>query len=293
MSAVALALVLAAAVCHAGWNLALKKARGNGLAFFAVLGILEVAVWSIPVALLTPEIGDFSPEWLIAMAVSAAIHMAYFLLLLKAYKSADLSLAYPLARATGPLLSVLAAIIFLGESPSGIALVGALLIITGSTWIGLSGARVSEMGRSQLKGIAFALLCGTMIAAYTVWDQQSVTRLAIPILIFYWGSILMRIAIASPALWTERHTISSWFWHDLRVLLVVAVLAPLAYILVLVAMTLAPLSLVAPAREISILLGVIAGAKLLQEGQMLSRLGAAALMVTGIVLLSIGDRLLS
>lgn len=293
MSAAALALVLAAAVCHAGWNLALKKARGNGLAFFAVLGILEVAVWSIPVALLTPDIGDFSPEWLVAMAVSAAIHMAYFLLLLKAYKSADLSLAYPLARATGPLLSVLAAIIFLGESPSGIALVGALLIIAGSTWIGLSGARVSGIGQSQLKGIAFAVLCGMMIAAYTVWDQQSVTRLAIPVLIFYWGSILMRIAMASPALWTERHTISTWFWHDLRVLLVVAVLAPLAYILVLVAMTLAPLSLVAPAREISILLGVIAGAKLLQEGQMLSRLGAATMMVAGIVLLSVGDRLFS
>jgi drug/metabolite transporter (DMT)-like permease len=291
LSAVALALVLAAAVCHAGWNLALKKARGSGLAFFAILGILEVAVWSIPVALLTPDIKGFSPNWLVAMAVSAAIHMAYFLLLLKAYKSADLSLAYPLARATGPLLSVLAAIIFLGESPSGIALVGALLIIVGSTWIGLSGARVSAIGRSQLKGIAFALLCGTMIAGYTVWDQQSVTRLAIPVLIFYWGSILMRIVMASPALWIERHTISSWFWHDLRVLLVVAVLAPLAYILVLVAMTLAPLSLVAPAREISILLGVIAGAKLLQEGQMLSRLGAAALMVLGIMLLSVGDRL--
>jgi drug/metabolite transporter (DMT)-like permease len=293
LSAAALALVLAAAVCHAGWNLALKKARGNGLAFFAVLGILEVAVWSIPVALLTPDIGDFSPEWLVAMAVSAAIHMAYFLLLLKAYKSADLSLAYPLARATGPLLSVLAAIIFLGESPSGIALVGALLIIAGSTWIGLSGARVSGIGQSQLKGIAFAVLCGMMIAAYTVWDQQSVTRFAIPVLIFYWGSILMRIAMASPALWTERHTISTWFWHDLRVLLVVAVLAPLAYILVLVAMTLAPLSLVAPAREISILLGVIVGAKLLQEGQMLSRLGAATMMVAGIVLLSVGDRLFS
>lgn len=292
MSAAALALVLAAAVCHAAWNFALKKARGNGLSFFAVLGILEVLVWSIPVALLTPKIGAIKPEWLVAMAVSAIIHMAYFWLLLKAYKSADLSIAYPLARATGPLLSVLAAIVFLGESPSPIALTGALLIIAGSSWIGLSGSRITAIGRPQLKGIAFALLCGTMIAAYTVWDQQSVTRLAIPVLVFYWGSILMRIAIASPALWTDRHMISSWLSHDLKVLLIVAVLAPLAYILVLIAMTLAPLSLVAPAREISILLGVIAGAKLLQEGQMFSRLGAASLMVAGIVLLSVGDRLL-
>ena len=74
--------------------------------------------------------------------------------------------------------------------------------------------------------------------------------------------------------------------QDLRVLMMVAVLSPLAYMLVLFAMTLAPLSLVAPAREISILLGVVAGAKLLQEGKMLSRLGAASLMVMGIALLA-------
>lgn len=288
MPTLALGLVLAAAICHAGWNVALKKAHGSGLSFYAVLGIAEIVLWLIPVMLYFPDHTRYEHRWLVAMFGSAVLHVAYFWLLLRAYKSADLSLAYPLARATGPLLSVLAAIVFLGESPTAIALSGALLIIVGSVWIGMSGSRPTALGPAQLRGIGFAVLCGTMIALYTVWDQQSVTSLAIPVLLFYWGSIVMRVLMTAPALWFDRNNVRQWVRQDMKVIIVVAVLSPLAYILVLVAMTLAPLSLVAPAREISILLGVIAGAKLLKEGRLWSRLGSATLMLAGIICLAIG-----
>ncbi len=288
MPTLALGLVLLAAVCHAGWNIALKRAKGDGLAFFALVGIFEILVWAIPVGLLLPKLEGFHPNWLIAMLGSAIVHVAYFWLLLRAYKSADLSLAYPLARATGPLLSVIAAIVILGEEPSPLSLAGAFMIIAGSIWIGLTGSRATAFGPAQLRGIGFALLCGLMIATYTVWDQQSVTTVGVPVMLFYWGTIVMRALMTAPALWMDRATIRQWVRSDLRLLLIVAVLSPLAYMLVLWAMTLAPLSTVAPAREISILLGVIAGAKLLQEGKMLSRLGAAGLMLAGIVLIGIG-----
>ena len=285
MSALALTLVLTAAFCHAGWNFALKKAHGDGLSFFALLGVFEILVWAGPVMLLLPSLDRFNPNWLIAMLGSAIVHVAYFWLLLRAYKTADLSLAYPLARATGPLLSVLAAIFLLSEAPTPQGLAGAFMIIAGSIWIGLTGSKATAMGPAQLKGIGFALLCGLMIAIYTVWDQQSVTAVGVPIMLFYWGSIVMRVLLTAPSLWIHRRQIHQWVRTDLRVYLVVAVLSPMAYMLVLWAMTIAPLSLVAPAREISILLGVIAGAKLLREGQMLARLGAAALMLAGIVIL--------
>jgi len=284
----ALGLVLLAAVCHAGWNIALKRAKGDGLAFFALVGIFEILVWAIPVGLLLPKLEGFHINWFIAMLGSAIVHVAYFWLLLRAYKSADLSLAYPLARATGPLLSVIAAIVILGEQPSPLSLAGAFMIIAGSIWIGLTGSRATAFGPAQLRGIGFALLCGLMIATYTVWDQQSVTTIGVPVMLFYWGTIVMRVMITAPALWIDRVAIRQWIRSDLRLLLIVAVLSPLAYMLVLWAMTLAPLSTVAPAREISILLGVIAGAKLLQEGKMLSRLGAAGLMLAGIVMIGIG-----
>jgi drug/metabolite transporter (DMT)-like permease len=285
VSALALTLVLTAAFCHAGWNFALKKAHGDGLSFFALLGVFEILVWAGPVMLLLPSLDRFNPNWLIAMLGSAIVHVAYFWLLLRAYKTADLSLAYPLARATGPLLSVLAAVFILSEAPTPQGLAGAFMIIAGSIWIGLTGSKATAMGPAQLKGIGFALLCGLMIAIYTVWDQQSVTAVGVPIMLFYWGSIVMRVLLTAPSLWIHRRQIHQWVRTDLRVYLVVAVLSPMAYMLVLWAMTIAPLSLVAPAREISILLGVIAGAKLLREGQMLARLGAAALMLAGIVIL--------
>ncbi len=288
MPTLALGLVLLAAVCHAGWNIALKRAKGDGLAFFALVGIFEILVWAIPVGLLLPKLEGFHINWFIAMLGSAIVHVAYFWLLLRAYKSADLSLAYPLARATGPLLSVIAAIVILGEQPSPLSLAGAFMIIAGSIWIGLTGSRATAFGPAQLRGIGFALLCGLMIATYTVWDQQSVTTIGVPVMLFYWGTIVMRVMMTAPALWVDRAAIRQWVRADLQYLLIVAVLSPLAYMLVLWAMTLAPLSTVAPAREISILLGVIAGAKLLQEGKMLSRLGAAGLMLAGIVLIGIG-----
>jgi drug/metabolite transporter (DMT)-like permease len=144
----------------------------------------------------------------------------------------------------------------------------------------------SQFGPAQLQGIGFAVLCGSMIAIYTVLDQQSVTALGVPVMLFYWGSILMRVALTLPSLWIDRRAVCLWARQDLKVLLIVAVLSPLAYMLVLYAMKLAPLSLVAPAREISILLGVIAGAKLLEEGRLVARLGAASLMVVGISLLA-------
>ncbi|MFM7283937.1 MAG: EamA family transporter, partial [Betaproteobacteria bacterium] len=248
MPTLALGLVLLAAVCHAGWNIALKRAKGDGLAFFALVGIFEILVWAIPVGLLLPKLEGFHPSWLIAMLGSAIVHVAYFWLLLQAYKSADLSLAYPLARATGPLLSVIAAIVILGEEPSPLSLAGAFMIIAGSIWIGLTGSRATAFGPAQLRGIGFALLCGLMIATYTVWDQQSVTTIGVPVMLFYWGTIVMRVAMTAPALWIDRAAIRQWVRSDLRLLLIVAVLSPLAYMLVLWAMTLAPLSTVAPAR---------------------------------------------
>ena len=164
MPTLALALVLAAAVCHAGWNIALKKAHGNGLSFFALVGIVEILVWALPVWWLLPDLSHVDGKWPIAMLGSAVVHIAYFWLLLRAYKSSDLSLAYPLARATGPLLSVLAAIFFLGETPTATALVGELLIICGSIWIGVSCLNASAFGPSKPKGFYFTLPCSNNTA---------------------------------------------------------------------------------------------------------------------------------
>src|SRR3954471_695000 len=125
MSAVVLALVVAAAFSHAAWNLLAKGAEGG--AAFVWLSCASGALLYIPALLLALD-GPPDAEALALMAVSGALHAVYFVLLQRGYATGDLSLVYPLARGAGPLLSTTAAIAFLGERPTGLAVAGGAVI---------------------------------------------------------------------------------------------------------------------------------------------------------------------
>ncbi|MGH3717059.1 MAG: EamA family transporter, partial [Micromonosporaceae bacterium] len=139
MSLVAVALVLCSAVTHATWNLAAKRASGStGLAFVWLNSAVSTVVY-LPLAawFLQP----LTPVALGVMALSALTHLSYFLLLQRGYAVGDLSVVYPLARGTGPLLSVVAAILILGDRPGVVGLLGAALVVAGILVIGTTAAR--------------------------------------------------------------------------------------------------------------------------------------------------------
>jgi drug/metabolite transporter (DMT)-like permease len=282
----ALTLILLAAFIHASWNLLNKRASGH-VTFTWLVAVLS-AVFYTPVALgvifvTHLEIGIVE---LGLMAVSAALHSAYFILLNQGYRVGDLSLVYPLARGTGPLLSTIAAILLLGERPSVLALVGALLIIGGVVVI--TGSPKSLRVSGVKTAVLYAAITGLFIAAYTLWDKQAVSRFAVPPLILDWGSNLGRtIFLTSLPARYPRETRVEWREHRFEAI-GVAVLAPLSYILVLTAMQFTPVSYVAPAREISILIGTAMGTRLLAEGDGRRRLVAASAMVLGVVALAVG-----
>lgn len=282
----ALTLILVAAFIHASWNLLNKRASGH-VTFTWLVAVLS-AVFYTPVALgvifvTHLEIGIVE---LGLMAVSAALHSAYFILLNQGYRVGDLSLVYPLARGTGPLLSTIAAILLLGERPSVLALVGALLIIGGVVVI--TGSPKSLRVSGVKTAVLYAAITGLFIAAYTLWDKQAVSRFAVPPLILDWGSNLGRtIFLTSLPARYPRETRVEWREHRFEAI-GVAVLAPLSYILVLTAMQFTPVSYVAPAREISILIGTAMGTRLLAEGDGRRRLVAASAMVLGVVALAVG-----
>jgi len=220
------------------------------------------------------------------MAGSAALHTAYFLLLNQGYRAGDLSLVYPLARGTGPLLSSLAAIAFLGERPSAVALCGALLIIGGVVVLTTNLAQLRQ-SRAQ-DAVLYALVTGLFIAAYTLWDKQAVSHFAITPLVLDWGANVGRAVLLAPlVIKYSDQTIDEWREHKYEAI-AIAVLIPLSYILVLTAMRFTPVSYVAPAREISILIGTAMGARLLAEGDTRRRLAAACAMVLGVVALAVG-----
>ncbi len=286
MTGFALTLILGAAVIHATWNLINKQASGHAT-FTWIVAVLS-ALFYAPATIAIIEIWQLKFSFIEVgmIAGSAALHTGYFLLLNQAYRVGDLSLVYPLARGTGPLLSTLAAILFLGERPSAIALVGALLIIGGVMVLAGNFTRLRQSGTRTAVG--YALITGLFIAGYTLWDKQAVSRFAIMPMVLDWGANVGRAILLTPfALHYSEEAVIEWREHKWEAV-AVAILIPLSYILVLTAMSFTPVSYVAPAREISILIGTALGARLLAEGDARRRLAAASAMVLGIVGLAIG-----
>ena len=283
MSPTALALIAGAACAHAAWNFFAKQARG-GLPFVWLAGLTAAACYA-PAAALQLVIGDktISAAGVAFMAGSGCLHSAYFTTLQRGYAEGDLSVVYPLARGTGPALSVLAAIVILGERPGPIALVGAALVVAAVVSLAFSGHRTPTRA-----SIVFALLTGVTIAAYTLWDAHAVQDLAQPAIAYYWGSEVTRaLVLAAPAL-RDRAGLRVALDHDRRAILAVGLLSPLAYILVLVALTLAPVSLVAPGREASIVIASLLGTRVLEEGEPGRRAAAAIAILAGIACLAAG-----
>jgi len=287
VTGLALILILVAAFIHASWNYLLKRS-GGGIAFvwlFASLSALFYAPLAIAVVWWTqPPLGWLSYSLMLA---SAVIHTAYYLLLDRGYRSGgDLSLVYPLARGSGPLITVIVAVLLLGERPSVVALTGAALIAGGVVL--LTGNLVRLRDRGSLLAVMYALLTGCMIASYTVVDKLAVAAFVVPPILQDWAANCGRVMLMSPLALRVRHEIAPTWRRARTEIIAVALLCPLSYILVLTAMVFTPVSYVAPAREVSILIAALMGAQLLREGEIGRRLGAAAAMVAGIVCLAIG-----
>ena len=280
LPASALALILLAAFFHATWNLILKKSPGGGVPFFWLVACLESVIY-LPIAAIAILQTGYRPDALalVMMLGSAAIHAAYFVLLDRGYRTGDLSVVYPLARASGPLLTIVAAILLLGERPAPMALCGALFIGIGAV---LLSGNPFAMFRKGGQGIGFALLTGAMIAIYTVWDRQAVAALLIPPIIYYWGSIVLRLIVTTPHALRHIDAVRTIWRNNRKTVIAVAIMSPLSYCLALFAMQLAPLSYVAPARETSILIAALYGTHLLKEGDASRRIAAAILMMLGL-----------
>lgn len=286
MSALALALVLAAAVIHATWNFLLKRS-GGGTAFVWWFATLSAVIYA-PLALAVVWWTQPSLGWTHVglMFASAALHTIYYMLLDRGYRSGDLSLVYPLARGSGPLITVLCAVVLLQERPSAVAVVGALLIGAGAVL--LTGNLRQLRDRGSLPAVGFALLTGCMIASYTLVDKIAVAAYLVPPILQDWAANLGRVVLMTPMALALKRELQSTWRRAKKNIIAVAILCPLSYILVLTAMVFTPVSYVAPAREISILVAAVMGTQLLAEGDATRRLTAAAAMVAGVVCLALG-----
>jgi len=283
MPALALMAVLLAAGTHATWNLFAKKAAGSR--HFVWLYSIGSVVLYVPVVawIVVEQRPHFGATQWLALTATSVLHLGYSLALQAGYRTSDFSLVYPIARGSGPFLSFIGATLLLGERPTLLSGLGLALIVAG---ILLVAGLTREPHRAPKVGIFFGLLTGAFIAGYTVNDGWAVKVLAIsPFIVDFTGNLL-RVLILAPVAWGDRPGLA----REVRVYAVpaavVSVLGPLGYILVLFAMRIAPISHVAPARELSTLVGTYFGSRLLREKAVPARLAGAVCIVVGVVSLA-------
>jgi drug/metabolite transporter (DMT)-like permease len=289
----AFALIILAGLIHACWNIAAKKAGGDArFAFFT--SVLMMLFWA-PLGWWLGR--DAVPLWGAVewgfIVASGVLHVVYYVTLLRGYRKADLTVVYPLARGTGPLLSSLVAITLLGERISALGALGIICVVGGVFLIAggpaLLRAAHDPAARQRVhKGLVYGVVTGAFIASYTVVDGYAVKVLLMsPILVDYMGNFV-RVALLAPVVLRDLPTAAVLWGAQWRFALLVAVVSPIAYVLVLFAMREAPLSHVAPAREVSMLFAALIGGHLLGEGDRVARLCGAACIALGVSALALG-----
>jgi drug/metabolite transporter (DMT)-like permease len=286
----ALSLILIAAVAHATWNLFSKQAATTGAVYFVWLLAVSGATLYAPVVAVTVTVGHprLGPLNWVFLVGTGMLEAGYFLFLQFGYRKGDLSLVYPIGRGTGALLAALAGILLLGERPGPVTLAGIGCIVAGIIVIGIPAGRRSGNSPPAATAVLLAFCTGAFIAGYTIWDKYAVTNLRTPPLLQGYAAFPFMAMAFAPLVLRDRARIRQ-VWHDYRRQVVAAAaLAPLAYVLVLIALSFSAVSSVAPAREVSILFGVVLGRRLLGEGGMARKLTAAAAIVAGIVAVAVG-----
>jgi drug/metabolite transporter (DMT)-like permease len=293
MSLLALGLVVVAALLHALWNVVAKKAGGDAR-FSFLLTLFQVMLWS-PLGLWLAW--DAVPRWGLAewaaLVASAAANLVYFHTLLRGYAESELTVVYPVARGTGPLLAALGALVLLGESMGWLGGLGLVLVIVGiflvaggtAVW---AKAHDATQRRRVLAGVGWGAATGVCIATYTLIDGYAIKVLAMPPLLFVFFCNVLRLPMHMPAALREPSAFMQAARAQWKHALLIAVMAPTAYVLVLYALQIAPLSHVAPAREMSMLFAALLGGKLLGESDRGLRIAGALCIGLGVAGLALG-----
>lgn len=288
MTLSALLLVITAAICHASWNLLAKRAAKVGPTFVFAYGLCSVILFAPWVLwIIVFEQNEWSWAILACILLSGSLHLAYSLSLQRGYQVADLSVVYPIARGTGPFLSTIGAILFIKEPATVLGLGGMLCVVAGVLLIATQGQIRRLLQPEAMIGVRWGLLVGLFIAAYTLVDAYGVKVLAIAPVLFDWATTAARTIIMLPHVARNpkrSRDAMRGYWH---LAWAIGVLSPLGYILVLYALRDgAPVSLVAPAREMSMLLVTLAGLYILREPVGWGRLLGCCFIAIGVVMLA-------
>ncbi len=273
-----IAAVLAAALLHAAWN-SIAHGIGDRLVGFALIGVVDL----VGGGALAAFAGLPAPGAWPYIVASAAVHIGYNLLLLASYELGDFSQTYPLARGTAPLLVALASVLLLHRPLAAQDLAGILAVSAGLVALVFAGGLP---GREQLPAVAAAVATGVLIALYTVIDGVGVGEGPLPAYIG-WMFLLQGPALPALAVLRRGRNLPALVRRHALPGLAGGAISLAAYSIVLWAQTSGALAPIAALRESSIVFGALIGALFLREPLGHRRAAAAAVVLAGVLLLTL------
>ena len=291
MTPLALSLVLLSACSHSIWNFLLKGSTNREVFTWWMLTSISILLIPLGVILFLQE--TFTTIGLLFILGTVILHILYYILLARGYTNADLSLVYPIARGMAPILVPILGIFVLNERVSSIGLIGILIIILGIGIVYWWG-RIKEIIREPLQflrepGLRYAIGTGIIIAIYSIWDKVGVSHIN-PVMYMY--SMTLGTAISMFPIILRLHGMAAiqaeWNLNKVRILGAGA-FDFLSYVLILTALTFSPISYIAPAREIGIVLAVLLGSLLLKEPFGKGRILGSLMIVLGVALVALAN----
>jgi len=290
MTQLALILVLLAALAHATWNFLLKRATNQEVfTWWLRLGI-GVLLFPLAIALLWQQ-HSFTYLDICFILGRALLETIYFMFLGRSYANGELSLTYPVARGVGPALAPVLGVLVLHETVAPQAIAGIMCVVLGIYtlywWGRLPQILADPFKFLRERGTRYALLTGMVIAVYSVWDKVAVAEVN-PFLYMYLFSLASGIIFTPYVIkrYGWRVTLTEWR-IDFKGIIACAILSFLAYGMILTALQFSRVSYIAPAREISIVVGALLGIIVLKERFGKGRLIGSCLIVMGLALIAV------
>lgn len=270
--------VLLAAACHAAWNAGLKTKLRPDVAITlisVVAGVIALPLW--------PLVGNPAPASWPYLGTSLFLHLFYYAALAEAYRTGDLGQVYPIARGSAPLMTALGSVGLFGEFLGPKAWMGVLVLTSGIVLLSMRGGRA--LAGIDKRAVGFALATALTIAAYTLVDGRGSRLSGNPhgyaVVLFVFDGLMMAVFGAI----RQSAALRAVGADSLRLATGGAVLAFASYWIAIWAMSVAPIALVAAVRETSVLFAALIGFFWLREPLIPARLIAAALVMTGLILI--------
>lgn len=262
---------------HASWNLVAKKYAGN----YSVI-YLSFLFSSVVMGLMSiPFLGEvrLTADLVVILLATGIFHAVYGFVLTFTYMNGDISTLYPIVRGSGIAGAIVLSIVVLHEQLTTISGIGVLTVISG---IGILSYRRNRTVTSP-KGIFLALICGSLIMSYTIFDKLLVAEIH-PIPVMAASQIISVLMFLPYVLIQRRSEMRETVRALLKPTILISIIATSSYLIILYVMQIAPVSRIVAVREASVVFGAVAGYMILKEDFSKTRLIGVVFVMIGIVL---------